>query len=201
MVLEMNLNGIGIPEMWGGGGFYPVVWENMVVQAANSRNNGDEKTHQYICKVLYPGGAAYLELKTNREIQEYCLKYGSRNGICAKLGFSEVINFTRRNTALKKDNTELSNALDKMAGRAEKKYNSRCIGSIRKILSAIINIFTTNNIFLFASHHSRREVAFNLREQGELPFFIGSNVKFARMVTEQLRAPRGQLPHPKTRVN
>lgn len=184
------------------GGFYPDTWHKMVSQAATSRDNEDKKTHQHICKVLYPDGAAKLELKTDQKIQEHYQTHGKWSSICAKLQFSEVINLSRMNIdnrdmplcslLHKPPELSLDKALDKMTERAEKKYNSGFLGSIRKVLSAISNIFTGNEVSLFGGGGRRGGVAFN-NLPGKLPFFIGNNVQFAHLVTEQLREPAPKI--------
>lgn len=164
-------------------------WNDMVIQAANSCR--EQINHKHICRVIYPNNTCTLELKTDQEVKQHFQKYGIWKANCGKMRLSEVINITRitsLNNPVRPERTEnLKNALNDMAGRAEKKYESGLGGVIRKIISLFFNLFTSDAVSLFEVKNSRFTLVMTQnREKNKLPFFIGNDAEFARRVATNI---------------
>jgi hypothetical protein len=106
------------------------------------------------------------------------------------MSFNDVINITRihsLNDSELAGDEELSVALINMAERAEEKYNSGFFGVIRKIISFVLNIFTTDSVLLFrkSGKNNYFEIE-HAEDKGQLPRFLGNNAEFARMVAEKV---------------
>ena len=169
--------------------FGPREWYQMVIDAANSRKEGE--TPKNICKVIYPHSICTLELKTAEQVKQHFKLHGYWDSNCGKMTCKDVINITRICSSFHPVALELKEplkqALGLMASRAEEKYGRGFMGCVRKVFVVFFNFFTTNSVCLFRMPGT---TVFVERPQtckkNELPFFIGNSAKFARLVEGQL---------------
>lgn len=152
-------------------------WNAMVIEASCSEKR--------ICKVIYPSQDCMLELKTNQEVKEFFEEHGRWNANCGRMPLREVINITRMNLNSKGyKSSKIQKALEVMAVRSENKYNAFC-GTLRKIISWIFNVFTTNSVGLFSMPKTNCELYISKIKENKLPFLIGHDANFARTVAKK----------------
>lgn len=183
------------------GRLYPAVWHEIIVRAAGSSKM--PSGHSYICRVIYPDKTCKLELKTEGQVQEHFKRWGRWEATCGKMSLSDVINITRilfLNFPVESEQIEpLKEALNRLATRAEEKYKKGFCGTVRKILSMIFNFFIENTVQLFSmpkTNVALRVIPQADRLQPKLPFYIGSNADFARLVANQITLPQIDIEAP-----
>lgn len=70
-----------------------------------------------------------------------------------------------------------------MASRAERKYNDGFKGIVRKVIALFFNLFATDSVSLFGMNNT--DIAIRVVQDGpKLPWFIGNNANFARLINE-----------------
>ncbi|MBA3720882.1 MAG: hypothetical protein H0W88_00600 [Parachlamydiaceae bacterium] len=165
------------------------IWNQMVIDAANSRKNDGECKN--ICRVIYPTGICTLELKTDKQIKEFFQQKGSWNGNCVKMQLRDVLNLTRIGSLNEPVNPQIKDSIKEsvlfIASRAEAKYNNGFKGVIRKIISIFFNLFVTDSVDLFGM--ASANVAFQVvksDKRNKLPGFIGNDANFARLINSTL---------------
>lgn len=168
-------------------------WQRMLILAGQSQTI-DGVAPLYICRVKEKGSTPKILLKTNAQIQEFWRTHSSRNSICAKMGLNEIINITRIHSINNVGRTEnIAQVLDTMSARAVAKYNGM-MGPLRKIFSMILNFFIPDEY----GHRDHLEsdpskwAEFKLEiatewQRRKLPWIIGSNGDFARLVAAGIR--------------
>lgn len=170
--------------------FKPEIWNQMVIDSVTSRK--DKETPKHICRVIYPDNTCTLELKTDQEIKKHFQQYGKWNANCGKMQLSEIINITRINSLNSPVTPELkdplSQSLNTMASRAEKKYQNGFLGTLRKVSSLFFNLFVTKSASLFAMPQTNvsLRILHPCDQKNKLPILIGNDAKFARLVAARL---------------
>jgi len=165
--------------------FSPESWNRMLIDAANSRRDGEEPKN--ICRVIYPNDTCTLELKTDQEIKSHFQEHGYWSANCVKMPLGEVLNITRICSLNHPVEPQLVDSLQGtlrfLASRAERKYNDGCTGVIRKIISIFFNLFATDSVHLFGESGTDVYLAIvSNSNRSKLPWFIGNNADFARLI-------------------
>lgn len=167
--------------------FEPKRWYQMVIDAANSRKEGE--TPKDICRVIYPNSTCTLELKTAEQVKQHFKIHGHWDSNCGKMTCKDVINITRICSfcpVAVELQEPLKKALSLMALRAEEKYGRGFMGCVRKVFAVFFNFFTTNSVWLFRMPRTTVYLETPSCKKHELPFFIGNSAMFARLLEKQL---------------
>lgn len=167
-------------------------WNQMVIEAAESRKKSQAE-FKNIYRVTHFNGSCALELKTDQEIRQYSQGHGYYTAISRKMSLKEVINITRIASLSEESPIEqgtkdlLKESLNVFASRSETKYNNDGFrDSIRKVIAVFLNLFTTNSVTLFKMPEGNAFLqAPGPSDKINLPWVIGSNADFARLVNER----------------
>lgn len=164
------------------------IWNQMIIEAANSRENYRE--HKNICRVIYPNRTCTLELKTEQEIKNHFRQYGYLNANCRRMALRDILNITRicsLNTPVENEaKRSIGDSLLIFASRVEEKYHAGLIGIVRKVMDVFSNLFTSDSVTLFQMNGVVNFIRIDSNSNKyKLPWFIGNDADFARLINTE----------------
>lgn len=164
------------------------LWTDFMETCANSEITQAERP--YICRVIQPPNlfqgeqTSYrLALMNSIGIKRFFETHSRWDCNCGKMQFVEVIRISRILLSFQIDPNQkkrVTDSLRLMADKAESKYQSSWMGTVRKIYSWVCNLFVSNDVGLFNTTTLESPSQVN----DHLPFFVGSDATFARLVAD-----------------